>query len=289
MTVSINDPFFGQAVVRFGSIESSLAQVSKKADDAKQKVTELEVKVTSTRRRVKGAEGRLFTVETNVGGIKKRLGLLDKKNSDTDNWAAHIDQVIDHARKKVRTLAARLTEANGSSTLNGIKNKLGAIEVDTNELKSVVFVVTGKVNEIDALKERLAQEEAKNALLEGRVQELETQQKVSDQNNERRQKEFFEFMQKAAEMNANLLKVQEGLTQQVKEYSSQMREMNARINMASEAAGVHHKELSEGFDNLRKAQTSAIIERASMGMKSRRKSTGFCSATNLQSVNTKAK
>ena len=241
------------------------SRLTERADATEKKASDLEDRTAKLKSQVAVVEGSLVKVEGRLDLLEPRVGKLEGRNVLAEG------EIVSQ-KEKVHALSARLTEPDGSCAITGLKNGLGAVEGKTATLENEIAVVANKVNEIDALKERLSQEEAKNALLEGRVQELETQQKVSDQNNERRQKEFFEFMQKAA---ADWQKERESLTQQVKEYSAEMREMHARINKATEETGILHKEVTEEFDNLRKAQTNTRIKRSSLDMKSRRKSTGY--------------
>ena len=82
-------------------------------------------------------------------------------------------------------------------------------------------------------------------------------------------------MQTVRETNAASQKEQKGLTQEVRQHSTQIFDINRRIEIVVETSGIRHTELSEEFNKFRKKQTSTRIELSGSNIQSRRRSAGY--------------
>ena len=93
------------------------------------------------------ARGRQDALEPRVGNLSGRTLIVERE--------------INSIKAAAAALAARLNEPNGSCSIVNLKNRLGTVEGRTNILQNDVNVISGRVNEIDALRRRLALEEEK--------------------------------------------------------------------------------------------------------------------------------
>jgi chromosome segregation ATPase len=241
--------------------------------------------INSTDPRIGKVEVRVGEVEVNATSAIRRLGIAEPRVSGLENRTLIVEGDVTGIKASVTALLARLKEPNDTCSIVAIKNRLDTAEGKANRFEITLKAIVHRVNAMDPLRAKLAQVEAENVLLKGRVQELETQKLASDQKIEKMQQDIDKLWERARETVVALHQADRIFSNKVKENTSQISDVNHRFKDASKKTEVRLEELSEQIQKQREELTDMRILLSKASMQSRRASREFSLMTVKNGMN----